>query len=198
MGTGGLKSRIRGALKSFLYSGPARERWQESDRVIDALALRPGERVADLGAGGGYFTYRLARRVGPDGRVYAVDPDVDMLRRIEERSARKSYRNIEVVRPEDEHPSLPEPVHAVLTVNAFHHLPEARVQYFERLAAMLEPGARIGIVEAQPKWYRFGHATEPERIREVLIEAGYEVAATHDFLDRQSFAVFTLGARGVD
>ncbi len=180
----------RAALKSAVYSGPFRDRWQDPERVVGALGLEHGDRVADLGAGGGYFTYRLARAVGPEGRVYAVDPDGDMRARIRSRADRKDYTNIETVDPGDGHPSFPAPVDVVLTVNAFHHLPEDRVGYFRELAGSLEAGGRVAVVEARPQWYLFGHATPPDRIRSTLDEAGYTVADEHDFLPRQSFTVF--------
>ena len=66
-------------LKRSAYDGFGRDGWQQPDRVIEALALEPGARVADLGAGGGYFTFRLADATGPDGLVYAVDVDPGML-----------------------------------------------------------------------------------------------------------------------
>jgi predicted methyltransferase len=71
---GTLLRRLRVALKRFAVSGPGRDHWQHPDRVAGALGLHPGDRAADLGSGGGYFTYRLARAVGPSGAVYAVDP----------------------------------------------------------------------------------------------------------------------------
>ncbi|MGH3443212.1 MAG: SAM-dependent methyltransferase [Nitriliruptorales bacterium] len=182
-------SRLRGALKAFVYSGPGRDRWQQPDRVLDALELGEGQKVADVGAGGGYFTYRLARAVGPHGRVYAVDPDADMRLRISERVARKGYSNIVTVDPGDD-VRLPEPVDLVVIVDAFHHLPQDRTAYFARLAEALRPGGRVAIIEPWPRWFLFGHATEPERIRSVLAGGGYALAAEHDFLVRQSFTVY--------
>ena len=64
-----------GALKRCAYSSPGRDGWQQPERVVTELEIRGGERVADLGAGGGYFTFRLADAVGPEGTVYAVDVD---------------------------------------------------------------------------------------------------------------------------
>lgn len=186
-----LLSRVRGAVKSFVYSGPARDRWQHPDRVLAALGLGEGQRVADLGAGGGYFTYRLARAVGPEGRVYAVDTDPDMRGRIGDRAARKGYTNIVTVGPDDDADSgLPEPVDLILVVDAFHHLPDDRAAYFARLAEALRPAGRIAVVEPQPRWFLFGHATPPGEIRATLADAGYRLAAEHDFLPRQSFSVF--------
>lgn len=186
---------VRGALKSAAYSGPRRDRWQQPDRVIEALDVEPGARVADLGAGGGYFTYRLARAVRPQGVVYAVDPDPDMTTRIAARAARKGYTNIQAVAPNGEGPPLPEPVDLVLVVDAFHHLP-VEASYYAALAEQLTPAGRVAIIEALPRWYLFGHATEPEQIRSVLTEAGYRVATEHDFPPRQSFIVFTRQPSG--
>ncbi|MBW3665009.1 MAG: methyltransferase domain-containing protein [Actinobacteria bacterium] len=185
-----LMVRLRAALKRAAYSGPMRDRWQRPDEVLAILDLEPGQRVVDLGAGGGYFTFRLARAVGQDGRVFAVDPDRDMLAWIAARSDRQGYPQIATIQPHDGELELPEPVDRILTVNAFHHLPEDRAPYFAQLADALAPGARIAIVEAQPRWFLFGHATEPETIRRTLTEAGYQVVAEHDFLPRQSLTVF--------
>ncbi|MDP8957777.1 MAG: hypothetical protein M3N51_00920, partial [Actinomycetota bacterium] len=81
--------RARIGLKRFGYSGLRRDRWQQPERVVAELGLQPGDRVADLGAGGGYFTFRLARAVGPSGVVYAVDTDRDVPSSLSERAVRE-------------------------------------------------------------------------------------------------------------
>lgn len=187
---GSTVARLRGALKSFAYSGLRRDRWQHPDRVLAASDVTDGERIADLGAGGGYFTYRLARAVGPDGRVYAVDTDADMRARIRDRAHRAGHGNIVTVAARDDDPGLPEPVDLILIVDAFHHLPDDRIGYLAGLAGALRPGGRIAIIEPRPRWYLFGHATAPERIRVTSERAGYTAAGEHDFLPRQSFTVF--------
>lgn len=176
-------------LKGFAVSGFARDRWQKPDRVVTALAVREGDRVADLGAGGGYFTFRLARAVGPDGRVYAVDTDADMSELIQETTASERVNNVVTVAAADDDPALPENVDLMLAVNAFHHLPEP-AEYFTTVAKYLRPGGRVAIIEALPRWYLFGHATQPEEIAAAMTGAGYTVTEQHDFLDRQSFQVF--------
>jgi tRNA A58 N-methylase Trm61 len=177
------------ALKRFAYSGLGRERWQQPGRVVAALGLRPGQRVADLGAGSGYFTFRLAAEVGAEGRVYAVDTDPDTAVMIEDQVARGEPANVAPVRARPDDPDLPEPVDLILVVNAFHHLPEP-VPYLRTLASYLRPGGRLAVIEPLPRWFLFGHATEPERIRATLVEAGFSPAATHEFLRRQSFQTF--------
>jgi len=175
--------------KSFAYSGPKRDRWQQPDDVIAALAVDEGSRVADLGAGGGYFTFPLARAVGPQGVVYAVDTDADMSLLVSQRAAANKVGNVITVAARPDDPVLPQTVDLVLTVNAFHHLPEPGT-YFATVAKYLNSDGRIAVIEARPKWFLFGHATEPPTIASTMADAGYTVAERHDFLPRQSFQIF--------
>ena len=82
-------------LKQCAYRGNNRDQWQQPEKVIAALQIRPGDQIADLGAGGGYFTFKLANAVGPTGKVYAVDIDREMtelIARSEERRVGKECR----------------------------------------------------------------------------------------------------------
>jgi len=183
--------RARIALKGFAYSGFGRARWQLPDRVVAELEVKPGDRVADLGAGAGYFTFRLARAVGPSGVVYAVDTDPDMRAGLAARAARGEDANVAVVAAGPDDPGLPEPVDLALLVNAYHHVPD-RPAYFANLARSLRPGGRVAIVEARPDGINrlIGHATPPATIRSELEAAGYTLLAERDFLPRQGFLVF--------
>jgi arsenite methyltransferase len=181
--------RLRGGLKGFSYSGFRRDRWQDPDRVIAALALREGQRVADLGAGAGYFTFPLARAVGPQGLVYAVDTDSDMSSLIAEKATSQGWSNVVTVAASPHDPALPQAVDLVLLVNAFHHLPEPAA-YLTTLATYLRPGGRVAVVEARPKRLLFGHGTDPDTITSTMAKAGYTLVDQHDFLVRQSFLVF--------
>jgi arsenite methyltransferase len=186
---GSALGKLRGTLKSFAYSGPRRDRWQHPDRVLAALEVQPGQRVADLGSGGGYFTFRLADAVGPQGKVYAVDTDRDMRARVGAQAGRRGYANVVTVESGPDDPALPEPVDLIVVVDTFHHLP-ATAAYGSALADAVRPGGRLAVIEALPRWFLFGHATEPQRIRSLLEEAGFVVVAEHGFLPRQSFIVF--------
>ncbi|MAE93425.1 MAG: SAM-dependent methyltransferase [Deltaproteobacteria bacterium] len=180
-----------GWLKRQAYEGGDRDSWQQPEKVVAALALAPNAEVADLGAGGGYFTFRLADAV-PQGRVYAVDVDEDMTRYLEERSVEEGRRNVTVVLAEPEDAGLPGQVDWVFTCNTFHHLPD-QAAYFERLKASLAPGGRVAIVEYVPEegFSLLGdHATGEDSIRAAMEQAGYELEADHSFLARQSFLVF--------
>ena len=106
--------------------GPDRERWQQPDAIMDALGIHEGSSVADLGAGGGWFTVRLARRVGPNGRVYAQDIQKPMIESMERRIRREGLPNVTMVLGTDEDPKLPDPVDAVLIVGVYGELAASR------------------------------------------------------------------------
>jgi ubiquinone/menaquinone biosynthesis C-methylase UbiE len=180
-------------LKRSMYEGFGRDDWQQPDRVVQALALEPGERVADLGAGGGYFTFRLARAVGPTGRVYAVDVDQGMLDHVAERTAEEGVANVETVLATPTDPNLPAgSVDLVFTCNTYHHI-EDRPAYFAALRGALRPGGRVAIVEYLPEGFFqsiFPHSTDAATIESEMRAAGYALEQRHDFLERQAFLVF--------
>lgn len=180
--------------KRCAYEGFTRDGWQEPDRVIAALGLAPGQRVADLGAGTGYFTARLARAVGDSGRVYAVDVDADVLEGLAERMADEGVSNVEtVVAPYDDAGIPDASVDLVFTVNTYHHFQE-RPAYFRKLKRVLKPGGRVAIIELDERNGLFvrwsGHYSERDLILDEMQEAGYRVARDHAFLGRQSFVEF--------
>ncbi len=183
-------------IKKCAYEGFGRDDWQQPERVIETLELEPGDRVADLGAGSGYFTFRLAEAVGPSGRVYAVDVDEPMLASLEERLGDANASNVETVLASADDPNIPEPpVDLIITVNTYHHIDD-RVTYFRSLAGSLAPAGRLVVIDfkrAAGLWQRLllrGHLTEPSVIEAELVEAGYRRVAAHEFLSRQSFLVF--------
>ena len=158
-----------------VFDDPARDQWQEPDRVIAALELAPAMTVADVGAGTGYFAVRLARAV-PQGKVIATDVEADMIRFMTERAKREGLTNIEpVVTPPDD-PKLAN-VDRILVVDVWHHLGD-RVGYAKKLAAALKPGGRIAIVDFKldatmgpPKQHRLA----PDQIAADLRAAGLTV-----------------------
>lgn len=133
-----------------LLEGPDRDAWQKPDQIMDALAIADGSAVADIGAGAGWFTIRLARRVGPNGVVYAQDVQRQMLEAIRRRVAREGLRNVETRLGVGSAPNLPErSLDAVLVVDVYPEV-EDRVTFLRNLAAALKPGGRLGIVNYKP------------------------------------------------
>jgi ubiquinone/menaquinone biosynthesis C-methylase UbiE len=179
------------------FDDPARDTWQMPARVIDALKLAPDAAVADIGAGTGYFTVRLARAV-PRGTVYAVDVEGAMLEHIRKRASAEKLANVSTVQASATGANLPKPVNLVLIVDTYHHLP-SRATYFRELAKSLLPGGRVAIIdfrkdspEGPPVEFRF----EADQIIAEMKQAGYQLETRHDFLPRQHFLVFRPAASG--
>jgi predicted methyltransferase len=124
-----------------------REEWQRVDQILGAMGVRSGATVADVGAGDGFFTTRLARAVGPDGRVFAVDIDEGALTRLRKRLEDEGIRNVFVVKGTATDPRLPErTLDAALIVNAYHEMTEHQ-QILAALRSALKPDGRLVIVE---------------------------------------------------
>ena len=177
---------------SEVFDDPKRDSWQKPHEVIQALALKPEASVADIGAGTGYFSVRLARML-PKGKVYAVDLEPDMVRHLAARAKREQLANVVAVQAAPDDPKLPESVDLVLLVDTYHHLGDP-VRYFSGLKVNLKPQGRVAIVDftmdselGPPPRAR----VEPEQVKKEFARAGYEVAAEHDFLPNQYFLVFT-------
>jgi len=184
-----------GKLKQWTYEGINRDQWQQPEKVIAALKLRPGDQVADLGAGGGYFTFKLAKAIGPTGKVYAVDIDRDMTDLIAERAQKESVQNLETIVAQADNPVLPTTgVDLILTVNTYHHIGE-RIAYFKRLQKYLRPSGRIAVIDFDRRaWFEglLRHYTPTEFIKREMEQAGYALQQELDFLDRQSFLIFAV------
>ena len=173
------------------FDDPGRDAWQMPDRVIAALGLQPGQSVADIGAGTGYFSVRLAKSAAAL-KVYAVDIEPSMVTYLRDRAAKEHLQNVVAVQAAADTPNLPEPVDVVLIVDTYHHI-GAREVYFRKLAQSLKPGGKVAIVdfrpdspEGPPKEFRF----MPEQIEAEMSKAGYRLAAKHEFLPRQNFLIF--------
>jgi ubiquinone/menaquinone biosynthesis C-methylase UbiE len=179
------------AFKRCAYEGFGRDEWQKPGQVIEALALKAGERVADLGSGGGYFTFRFARAVGPEGKVYAVDVDRDMLEYVAGRAKDEGLRNIEMVSAKYDDPLLPGTVGLIFACDVYHHIQD-RAKYFANAGKYLAAGGRIVVIDFHEKGFAnmIGHSTPGDLVRKEMDEAGYRLEKQFDFLEKQNFFVF--------
>jgi cyclopropane fatty-acyl-phospholipid synthase-like methyltransferase len=132
---------LAGTLKRQL--NPARKKWQKPATLVRALRLRPGQVIAEIGAGPGYFTPLLARAVGASGHVFAVDPEAQVLDVLRKRIARAGVGNVTPVLSRDDDPLLPRGrCQVAVIINAYHHMHGAPA-FLRRLAAELPRGARV-------------------------------------------------------
>lgn len=173
----------------------SRASWQYPERVVASLELHPGARVADIGAGDGYFTFYLADAVGPEGKVFAIDVDQKVIAKLEAAVEERGYRNIEVILAEAGDPLLPDgSIDLAFVCNVYHHIDD-QPAYFDRLRADLRPGGRLAIVEmGEALALRLltppGHWTARATLREELTRAHYRPSQSWDFLPVQHFEIF--------
>ena len=181
-----------------LLEAPDRAIWQKPDEIMDALNIADGSTVADVGAGAGWFTVRLARRVGPNGRVYAEDIQRPMLEAINYRVIREGLTNVRTVLGTAEDPKLPGRLDAVLIVDVYAEVANP-VSLLSDVARALEPQGRLGIVDFTKEGYGPGPPMDQRVDADAVIRdaraAGLELLSHETFLTYQFLLVFGLGPR---
>jgi ubiquinone/menaquinone biosynthesis C-methylase UbiE len=176
------------ALLQWNLGDAHRETFQNTREIMDLLGLSKGGRVADVGSGLGFFTVRLARAVGSEGRVFAVDIDRDTVEKLRWRTQQGPYPQVDVIlgRPDD--PKLPrETLDAVLIVNSYHEMPQHQ-EMLRQIRSALKPGGRLLITEPRPESQRVEsresqekkHVLEPELAEQDLLQEGFEVLVRND------------------
>jgi ubiquinone/menaquinone biosynthesis C-methylase UbiE len=175
---------------------PSRDEWQRPDQVVYNLDLKAGDEVADLGAGSGYFTIRLAKEVGPGGKVYAVDLEQKMLDYIEQRAREEQIDNIQTILADPNDPKLGSAsVDMIFTCNTLHHI-DKRAQYYALLLRALRPGGRLVNIDFHKRKLPVGPPVEMKiEKRECIKEieaAGFHLLREFDNLKYQYFLIFEL------
>lgn len=183
---------------SKVFDDPARDRWQRPDKLIGALALRPGMTVADLGAGTGYFSGHLSRAVGPGGTVLAVEVEPALVAHLCTRAEREGTANLVPILASRDNPRLPHAgVDLVLIVDAYHHLDHRR-RYLPLLARALRPGGRVAIVDWLPGELPVGpepdHKLPAGQVIAEMTAAGFTLLAQPDLLPYQYVLIFAAPA----
>jgi ubiquinone/menaquinone biosynthesis C-methylase UbiE len=172
---------------------PDRDEWQRPDRIMDVLGVGDGSVVADLGAGNGYFTIRLAKRVGPNGTVFAEDIQRQMIEAITRRVDKIGLKNVRTVLGTANDPRLPKPVDAVLIVGAYPEMQQPIV-LLRNVAKSLKPTGLIGIVDFKKDGGGPGPPMEDRPDPEVVIgqarAAGLVLRSRETFLRYQYMLVF--------
>lgn len=185
-------------IRAEMFNRKASDPKNKPDEILEALELGQGQKVVDIGTGGGYFSLRFAEAVGKDGRVFAVDTNPKFLEFIKNGAKKKGLNNVETVLAIEDNPNLPEQsIDLIFMRNVCHHLPN-RAEYFKRLKGALKPDGRIAIIEYRAGGGRFsfhrkfGHYVPKEIIIAEMKEAGYRLEKDLNFLREQSFMIFSL------
>lgn len=173
---------------------PEREREEQPEKALDAIGVREGTTVADIGAGTGYFSFRLARRVGPLGKVYANDIQRGMLERLERRARREGVANIETVLGTAADPKLPPgSLDLALMVDVYHEFSNPR-EMLAAIAAALKPTGRLVLIEYRKEDpavpIREEHKMSVGDVRRELEAGGFVFDKVLDPLPRQHILIF--------
>jgi len=188
-------SKARGYFE--LLERPNREDVQKSPEIMKSLAFRPGERVADIGAGTGYFTFPIAEAVGPTGVVWALDIAPEMIEVLEFRTKAQRVANVKVRRVASDDPQLePGSLDTILMIDAIHYVKD-RTAYAKKLLPGLALGGRVVIIDYKPKpmserpWGPPPEQQFPkEQLDKEMAAASFKVLKAYDFLPEQFFVVY--------
>jgi ubiquinone/menaquinone biosynthesis C-methylase UbiE len=178
---------------------PEREDEEHPTKVIDALELKGGEVIADLGAGSGYFTFRLAPKVGEKGKVLAVDIQDEMIAELKKRIEKSKVTNVETVQCTERDPKLPEAgVDIVLMVDVYHEI-AFPYEVMSAIRKALKPGGRMVFVEYRKEDPKVPikeiHKMSIEQLKKEMAVVGLEHLKTVDTLPRQHIAIFVKPKR---
>jgi ubiquinone/menaquinone biosynthesis C-methylase UbiE len=174
-----------------------RDKDQKPLLVIEALGLKPGMAVADLGSGSGYFTRRFVEAVTETGKVYAVDVEQEMLAYVKESIEHLHIPfTAEFILAQPDNPKLPmDSVDLIFLCNVFHHLDDRPI-YFSNVKSALKAGGRVAIIDFYHD-ERSGNVGFPKRhlipretVVAEMVQAGYTLTREHGFLPRQYFLEF--------
>jgi ubiquinone/menaquinone biosynthesis C-methylase UbiE len=162
------------------------------DRVIEALRLAPGNRIADIGAGSGLFTRPMATRVRP-GVVYAVDINSKLLAHVASTAKAADLDNVRTVLASEGEPRLQEPVDVIFLCDTLHYI-EAPDQYVQQFSGLVSPGGRVAIVDFHQNWPPMSHEFSAGELDAWMKRAGFELTEQHAFLPDRYLRIYGLGS----
>jgi len=183
-----------------MFNKKASDPKNKPDQVVESIALKPGQSIADIGCGGGYFSLRFAEMVGKEGRVYAIDTKPEFLEYVKNSAKEKGLDNVVPMLVSGDKLDLPQKsLDFIFMRNVTHHIPN-RVEYFRNLKQFLKTDGKIIIIEykrGKPFTFRgiFRHYIPKETIIQEMEEAGYLVEKEFDFLPEQHFTIYTTKNR---
>jgi len=174
---------------------PERVAELKTDAIIQKLRLKPGDLVADIGAGAGVFSWPLARAVAPSGTVYAVEVDPGFISHLEQRAREQEIRNVRPVLGKFEDPLLPEKIDLAFFHDVLHHI-DGRGAYLKTVASYLKPAGRIAVVELDATLPNASHRAEPhlqvrkEEVMKWMAAAGLARVEEIALFDEKWFVIY--------
>lgn len=176
---------------SVLPSSPqGRDFWQQPERVMDVIGVKQGMTIGEIGAGRGYFTFKLARRVSREGRIYANDIDQKALRSIDDRCRNEKITNIVTILGEVADPLLPKETLDMAFMSFVLHLLEKPEELLKNLKPSLKSKASLIIID--PRKAKLSPSAEKMKIIDLVTKAGYKFVRKETFIDRANIYIFKI------
>jgi predicted methyltransferase len=173
-----------------IFEDAKREEKLQINRVMDILEIREGSRVADIGAGSGWFTVRAARRVGTRGEVYAVEINEEYLKHIAERAAKEQLSNVRTILGKEDDPLLPrDGVDTVLLLKTYHEIAEP-IRLMRNLRRSLRAGALVGVIDRNGAGD--DHGLDDRKVIKEAESAGFALVAQYDFVKPDGMDYFLV------
>jgi ubiquinone/menaquinone biosynthesis C-methylase UbiE len=185
--------RISAHESGYQYSN-VRDRDHQPEKVMDVVGVKPGMVIGEVGAGHGYFTFHLSRRVGESGKIYANDISSGALASIRRQCEREGIHNIETILGEVKDPLLPKGIlDMVFIVNAFHDLAKP-VELLDNLVPSLKPGALVVIIDRDPDKIRdpAHHFLTKEEVLEKIEKSRFELDRIETFLSQHNVYIIKI------
>jgi ubiquinone/menaquinone biosynthesis C-methylase UbiE len=183
-------------MRAKMFNRRASRPQSKADAVIKSLDLRPGQIIADIGSGGGFFSFRFAQEVGKSGKVYAVDVNSAMLKYVRKESVTMGLSNLSTVPARDFFSAVsPGSLNIVFLRDVYHHLDDP-VKYFAQVRKCLKPDGKVVIIDYRGDtsglsfFKLFKHSVTPNQVTKDMTEAGYAPDTSFDYLPEQYFMVF--------
>jgi ubiquinone/menaquinone biosynthesis C-methylase UbiE len=175
-----------------IFENADRAQKLQIDRVMDLLGIKRGSRVADIGAGSGWFTVRSARRVRNQGIVYAVEINPEYVRHLKRRAQREKLSNIRTLLGKPNDPMLPAAsVDVAFLLKTYHEIAQP-IAFLRRLRPALRPGARLGIIDKNGKGD--DHGVNADVVIKEAAQAGFTLVSQHDFVKGDGIDYFLIFA----
>ncbi len=177
-----------------MFEQEGRDDWQMPGKVIEAIGLKEGDSIADIGGGSGYFSRPFAHTVGENGVVYCCDLATNLMDYLQEQAKKENITNLVTVYAATDRPMLPpNSVDHIFFCNTNHHL-ENRVEYYTHLKSLLKPGGQVVVVDWKNKKQKVGpgpgHTKPKSLVLKEMKEAGWQLVREENFLPYQYFLIF--------
>jgi len=179
-------------LNSYSYSQEDRDSWQEPEKVMDVIGVKPGMKIGEPGAGNGYFTFKLSKRVGKRGKIYANDIKSSVLEEIKTKCKERKIKNIKTILGETNNPLFPiATMDMVIMVYVIHDM-ENPIEFLKNLKPSMKPNAKLILLEQEPEKTGTDHFFSKEKILDIVSHGGFKLDRIETFLIKDTIYILSI------